>query len=124
MPTSATPLIDSAEVTARTCKTAEANDLTLQCIPDAEFGSIPHFLPEYFVAGEPSRRALDVSWTGVTGRARMDVSSARSLTGATSLDLRVAVPSGAAKATFAVVLGDAAGHRLTLPDASVTGLPA
>ena len=115
----------SGAVAARTCKTAEANDVDLECIPDAEFGSTPHFLPLYSLPGEPSRRAIDVSWTKASGAARVDLATARSLVGARSLDAARRRPQSVRRRRrSASGLTDAAGHRLTLADVSVTGLPA
>ena len=124
VPTSTTAITTTGSAAARTCKTAEASQPELQCVPDANYGSTPHFLPLYYLDGEPSRRALEVAWTKPTGAARVDLTAPRSLTGSTSLALRVAVPSGSSKVTFGVRLTDKTGHRLTLPDVSLTGLPA
>ena len=92
VPTSTTSLSHKGSVAARLCRTADGDGLGRECVPDAEWGSTPHFLPLYYLPGEPSRRALDVSWTKATGRARVDLATPRSLATAASLDLRIAVP--------------------------------
>ena len=123
VPTPATTLATTGRTTARLCRTAEANQVRKQCSTEAYWGADPHFLPLFYLAGEPSRRAIDVGWTKPGGSARVGTSGTRSLAGARALELRVVVPAGAPATTFGVRLTDTTGRQLVLPDTTLQGLP-
>jgi dienelactone hydrolase len=130
VPTDRVGLATTGDVSARLCRTAEANQgpverspVDLRCVPDGGWGTMPHFLPLYGLPGEPSRRVVEVTWTGASGSAVVDLPRQVNLAGGRALAVRVAVEPGVRGTTFALRLTDAAGRSLDLPDSRVDGLP-
>ncbi len=123
IPSSSLGVVATAPTKARVCRTAESTSRRTMCEPDAGWGGTPHFLPVYSVPGEPSRSAIDVSWSSGKGRVALRPTHPRNLSRDPKLSLRVAVASGGPGATFAVRLVDRAGARVLLPAVSVTPLP-
>ncbi|WP_198950240.1 hypothetical protein, partial [Kineosporia sp. A_224] len=123
-PGATSPVTATGTVRARLCDT-EATDPGRLCVnDDTLFGATPHFPLDFFgVGGAPVRQVVEVGWSRRGGAARVRLAGPVSVAGDDTLALRVVAPPNAARARFGVRLVDADGTRLTLGEASVTGLP-
>ncbi len=110
-------------VKARRCRTAESTDRSRQCVANVFGGSAPHFLPLFGIQGEPSRRAVKISWDADRGSARLRLPKPVDLSSASRFELRIAAKPGDGVSRFAVRLVDADGVTATLPQMSVHPLP-
>jgi hypothetical protein len=113
----------SAPAEVRSCDTVDPVGGPGGCVPEGASGAMPHFLPLAYIAGEPTRHAVDLRWSGGRGSVLARLPRPVSLAGATELALRVIAEPGGARARFAVRVGDAAGRAVTLGVAEVAGLP-
>lgn len=87
------------------------------CAP-ASAERLPHWLPMMGAGSAPSPLAVDLQWWRAGGTARLVLPHSRDLTGANSLDLRVAVEPGSAAADLRLRLIDSAGAVALLPAAA------
>ncbi|MEO3936776.1 hypothetical protein V3N99_08455 [Dermatophilaceae bacterium Soc4.6] len=114
VPADPLPIVTSGATTAQVCRTDAPSSMATGCpVTGPSFGSFA------YTPGEPSRRALRVSWTAQTGEVRITRRSPTNLSGAAALSMRVASDAPAA-ARFALRLTDTAGRAVTLPAVQVT----
>ncbi|MFG2359546.1 hypothetical protein [Streptomyces sp. NPDC048521] len=92
------------------------------CLGQGAKGSSPHFAP-WETDREAGRHAIALRWTRAGSPVRVSAGKPLSLSGATSLALRLFVPPNSRGTQLDVSLTDAAGRKATLGRVRADGLP-
>lgn len=118
--------IESSGVLAKPCHgSLQSDDGSIsECAVTFNMARLPHWLSMYFAEGAPSEVALDLSWKGIGGSARIALDRPVSVAAGESLELRVAVDPKVGPARFSARLVDASGKVATIPgEAHLSPLP-
>ncbi len=107
---------------ARLCDQVPTNPATA-CLTGWNFDS-PHLYQLGFIRPEAGRYAVDMSWTTAGTRVTMRPAANVSLSGQTSVALRVIVPANSVGTQLQVAISDRNGRRATLGTVTLDGLPA
>lgn len=127
VPSQATRPLGTSGVTARNCFVNRPFDARDACLVSS--AAVPPRAPSFgtsqlfITADQPSRTAVDLSWSRRGGRAQIAIGNGALDAQATALAARIIVPPRTSVALIAHLI-DKAGKRLTLGRASVTGVPA
>ncbi|MCS0602613.1 hypothetical protein NX794_15550 [Streptomyces sp. LP11] len=92
------------------------------CLGQGTKGASPHFA-QWETEREAGRHAVALHWTRAGAPARVTAPKPLSLSGATSLAVRLFVPPNSTNTRLDVDLTDASGHRATLGRIRADGLP-
>lgn len=92
------------------------------CLGEGAKGASPHFA-QWETGPEAGRHAIALRWTRAGGPVRVSARRPLSLSGATSLALRLFVPPNSRGTRLDVSLTDAAGRKATLGRVAADGLP-
>lgn len=117
------PAPAAVRATASVCKAYGRAPTLPRCLGRGSSGMSPHFLPMYEMPRAPAPQALHVGWGRPGGRVTLPLGTTVDLTGATSIQLRVAVLGGGGPARFGLEVVDSTGGRHQLGSQMVWQLP-
>ncbi|MFD6551147.1 hypothetical protein [Streptomyces sp. NPDC058398] len=92
------------------------------CLGSGRSGVSPHFAT-WAASQEPGRRAVALRWTSAGHAVRVTAARPVSIAGSRDLALRLIVPPNTRDARFDIGLTDTSGHRATLGQVRLDGLP-
>ncbi|MEV5148238.1 hypothetical protein AB0L14_28575 [Streptomyces sp. NPDC052727] len=106
---------------ARLCAAVDPSPAAA-CMGEDAHGVSPHFA-KWETGRETGRRAVELRWSAPGSPARIQTAKPLSLSGASSLALRVIVPPNSRGTQFDVAVTDTRGRRATLGRVTADGLP-